>query len=105
MLLILVAFTAGEFRCLLAQDLIQKHGSGVFLPVHGSRSIQPLPLLKYRAPISLRRKLIKPTSKIILVKVSCLYLIYFNNNDEVILDQNLNARLKKVPQERHGSRI
>jgi hypothetical protein len=79
-LLILVAFT--EFRLLLAQGLVQKHGSGGFLPVHGSRSIQPLPLLSYRAPILLKRKLIKLSFKIILVKVSCLYLIYFKNNDE-----------------------
>jgi hypothetical protein len=79
-LLILVAFTAAEFRLLLAQGLMQKHGSGVFLPVHGSQSIQPLPLLRYRAPILLKRKLIKPSFKIVLVKVSCLYLIYFKNN-------------------------
>jgi hypothetical protein len=77
-----MAFTAAEFRLLLAQGLVQKHGSGVFLPVHGNRSIQPLPLLRYRAPVLLKRKLIKPSFKIILVKVSGLYLIYFKNNDE-----------------------
>jgi hypothetical protein len=64
-LLILIAFTAAEFRLLLAQGLVQKHGSGVFLPVHGSWSIQPLPLLRYRAPILLKRKRIKPSFKII----------------------------------------
>jgi hypothetical protein len=81
-LLILVAFTAAEFRLLLAQGLMQKHGSGVVLPVHGSRSIQPLPLLRYRVPILLKGNIIKPSFKIILVKVSCLYLIYFKDNDE-----------------------
>jgi hypothetical protein len=81
-LLILVAFTAAEFRLLLAQGLAQKHGSGVFPPVHGSWSIQPLPVLRYRALILLKRKIIKPSFKIILVKVSCLCLIYFKDNDE-----------------------
>jgi hypothetical protein len=77
-----VEFTAAEFRLLLSQGLLQKHGSGVFLPVHGSRSIQPFLLLRYRAPILLKRRLIKPSFTIILVKVSCLYLIYFKDNDE-----------------------
>jgi hypothetical protein len=43
-----------KFRLLLAQGLVQKHGSGVFLHVHGSQSIQPLSLLRYRAPILLK---------------------------------------------------
>jgi hypothetical protein len=79
-LLILVAFT--EFTLLLAQGLVEEHGSGVFLPVRGSQYFQPVPLLRYRAPILLKRKLIKPSIKIIFVKVSCLYLIYFKNFDE-----------------------
>jgi hypothetical protein len=82
LLLILVAFTAAEFRLLLVQGLVQKHGSGGLPPVHGSQSIQPLQLFRYREPILLKRKLIKPSFKTILVKVSCLYLINFKNNDE-----------------------
>jgi hypothetical protein len=61
---------------------VQKHGAGVVLPVHGSRSVQPLPLLRQREPILLKGKIIKPYFKMILVKVSCFYLIYFKNNDE-----------------------
>jgi hypothetical protein len=102
-LLILVAFTAAEFRLLLAQGFVQEHGSGVVLPVHGSRPIQPLPLLRHRAPILLNGKIIKPSSKNILVKVSCLYSYTLKiMMNKVILDQNLNGGLKILPQERQA---
>jgi hypothetical protein len=104
-LVILVTFTAAEFILLLAQGFMQKRSSGVVLPVHGSRSIQPLSLLRHREPILLKENIIKPSFTIILVKGSCLYLIYFKTimTNKVILDQNLNAGLKILPQERQAA--
>jgi hypothetical protein len=83
---------------------MQKHGSGVVLLVHGSRSIQPLPLLRHRAPILLKGKIIKPSFKIILVK----FHVYISHTlkimmNKVILDRNLNAGLKILPQERQAA--